>query len=322
MVALDEYAGAGGVMSSTQLEAVAIVPLGLLETSELAQPHTPPPRVNAATHYLLAQSDASRRVIESRLAGLLRVAGITIAVQRFPWELLEPTHVAAMTRAVADHSAPSTARATVVALRGVLQACRVLRYIDGDRWWSLDESLAKVRGKREPRGRALTVAEVSKLYRIAGVRDRAMLALLFGAGLRRAEAAAVAARDVAAEASVVRVIGKGDKQRTVPLAPWARETLAAFIAGDGQERRPGVPLLGITGGGVYYVLGQLCARANVVHCSPHDGRRTWISELLDVADTAIVARLAGHSSTEQTREYDRRDERAGVDAVNRLRDVR
>lgn len=288
--------------------------------SELVSWHSPgelapleSERINAATHYLLAQSPASRRVVRARLEALLNAVGVSIDPERFAWERLSSTHVTGFCRAVIDRYAPSTARATCIALRGVLRVCRVLGYVDGDAWWSLTESMLKVPGERLPPGRALSTAEVSALYRAGSERDRVMLALLFGAGLRRSEAVRIGREHF--DERGLRVIGKGDRERLVPLPRWARETLEQYAPREGS-------LLGLTPSGVYYALGRLCDRAGVPRCSPHDGRRTCFSELLDVADTATVAAFAGHRSTDTTRRYDRRGERALADAVTRVRDVR
>jgi site-specific recombinase XerC len=121
--------------------------------------------------------------------------------------------------------APSTASAAITALRGVLRVCWLQQRIDGESYHRLVASCIRVRGERLPRGRALDVDEVSRMHRVASTRDRAMLALLFGAGMRRSEAAAVTWDMI--QGDELRVIGKGNKQRAVPLPRWALEALEA-----------------------------------------------------------------------------------------------
>jgi integrase/recombinase XerC len=69
------------------------------------------------------------------------------------------------------------------------------------------------------------------------LRDRALLELLYGAGLRVGEASALDVRDVDLQRGDVRVLGKGGKERVVPLPAAAREALAAWL---GARRRPGL----------------------------------------------------------------------------------
>ncbi len=93
--------------------------------------------------------------------------------------------------------------------------------------------------------RTLTVDEVSRLLAVPkptprGLRDRALLETLYGAGLRASEALALRLQDLDLDVGFVRTVGKGDKERVVPLGRKAIEALRAY-----NER--GRPFLG--GGG-------------------------------------------------------------------------
>jgi integrase len=297
--------------------------------------HNGPDRVTAAASYHASQSQGSQRVVLLRLRQVLAVVLERIPSKSealaFPFERLTVDHVALISRGLIATKAPSTASAAITALRGVLRVCWLQQRIDGESYHRLVASCVRVRGERLPRGRALDVDEVSRMHRIASTRDRALLALLFGAGMRRSEAAAVTWDMI--QSDEVRVIGKGNKQRAVPLPQWSLEALEAHrrevstaetkcAPGSGVRFQSGNVLGGITAEGIYYALGALATRAKVMRCSPHDGRRTYLSELLDVTDMRTAAALGGHSDLNQTARYDRRGERTRREAVNRLRDVR
>jgi integrase len=187
--------------------------------------------------------------------------------------------------------------------------------------------LPSVRGGTLPRGRALTAGELRALFAVctdgslSGVRDAAMLAVLYGGGLRRAEIVSLDMSDYHAETGALTVRhGKGGRARIVYLTGGGTEALAAWTAVRGDAVGP--LFLPINKGGaitprrltdqaVLALLGRRAARSGVGHFSPHDLRRTFISDLLDAgADIATVQRLAGHASVATTGRYDRRGEHA------------
>ena len=280
---------------------------------------------NPVFAYLARIREPSRAVTRSRLrmiaTQLLERDASDVDVDAFPWHRLEPIHLGALSSRIATHYAPSTARALLVVLRGLVRACWTVRAYSLEEVQRRLEQFAEVTGSRLPPGVALTPEEVSRMWATAIPRDRVMLALLFGAGLRRSEAAARRWEDF--DGSRLRLVGKGDRERVVPLPTWAREELQRHRLDAGpilcrrtlQGHESDAP---ITASGIYYALRVLGRRVDV-RITPHDGRRTFISELLDVADTVTVARLAGHASPATTARYDRRGERAAVDAIARVR---
>jgi integrase/recombinase XerC len=146
------------------------------------------------------------------------------------------------------------------------------------------------------------------------LRDRALLEVLYATGIRVAELVGLDLGDVDAEHRLVRVLGKGDKQRTVPFgAPAARALLA--------WERDGRPALRTDRSGPALVLGRRGARVDpravrtVVHrrtaavpgapeLSPHGLRHTAATHLLaGGADLRTVQELLGHSSLATTQRY-------------------
>lgn len=148
-------------------------------------------------------------------------------------------------------------------------------------------------------------------------RDRALVELLYGAGLRVGELVALDVRDVDLRRGEVRVWGKGRKERVVPLPAQARAALGDWIAG---RERPGIlaePLftsLSRRGRGAPRRLGErdvrraLAARACAARIAdrvhPHRLRHSYATHLLDMgADLRSIQELLGHASLATTQKY-------------------
>lgn len=232
-----------------------------------------------------------------------------------PWAWLEPGDTAAVRATLAERYAPATANRHLAALRGVLRECWRMGLMDADRYQRCAD-VPDVRQSKLPTGRMLAPHELAHLLEAPCARDRAMVALMAGCGLRREETCALDVADVTGSSVTVRG-GKGNKDRVVPMPPWVAGIVrSAMPDGDG-------PLLRnadggrLSVGGINYLLGRLG-----VPCSPHDLRRTYCSNMLDVADVVTVQQLMGHASTTQTARYDRRPERQRAQAVEALEDPR
>jgi site-specific recombinase XerD len=156
---------------------------------------------------------------------------------------------------------------------------------------------------------ALTAVQEGALRRAAdrrGPRDSAVIAVLLGSGARVEECARLAVDDVAVTARTgeVRLFGKGDEVRTVPLPAPARERVAAWL----REHRGAGPLwtgqrgpLGVRGvTGIVRAAGRDAGLA--VH--PHQLRHTYATRLREGgADVAQIQALMGHASIETSARY-------------------
>lgn len=257
-------------------------------------------------------------------AGALRLVGELLAPavppELVPWELVRFQHAQAVrSELVARGYAPSTVNRVLAALRGVVRAAWGLGLCSTDDRLRL-EDLRGVPGRRLPAGRMLTLEEVGRLLDVGARRDRAAVALLYGAGLRVAEACAVGMN--AWGAGELRLTGKGAAEREVPLAAWVLAAVDAWIEERGQ--RPGPILSGKDGHQLHpNTVGsrlELLARAaGLQHVTPHDLRRSFVSHLLGAgADLALVQRLAGHVDPKTTARYDRRPLSEGRSAVEAI----
>jgi integrase/recombinase XerC len=181
--------------------------------------------------------------------------------------------------------------------------------------------IATPRGKR-PVPRALAtghardvterIAEMSDAAAMQA-RDTALFTLLYGCGLRIAEALTLDVRD--APTATLRVVGKGTKERIVPVLPVVREAVAAWLVLH-PDRRPDSPLfVGARGGRLDAAVAQRTLRhfrrlySLPEHATPHALRHSFATHLLaGGADLRSIQDLLGHASLSTTQRYTAVDE--------------
>jgi integrase/recombinase XerD len=185
-----------------------------------------------------------------------------------------------------------------------------------------DDPTAGVVRPRLPRAlpHPLTVEEVTSIVEApshdgpAGLRDRAILEVLYGAGLRVSELTGLDVDDVDLDGSALRVLGKGSKERDVPLGRMARDAVRAYLARGrpafATARSRAALFLNARGG---RLTRQSCARLLDAHArragilravTPHDMRHSFATHLLEGgADVRVVQELLGHASVATTQIY-------------------
>ena len=174
--------------------------------------------------------------------------------------------------------------------------------------------------KRLPK--ALTVTEVGALLDAAatddprGLRDRALLEFLYATGARISEAVGLDLDDLDDVSGVVRLFGKGSKERIVPVGSFARAALDAYLVrgrpvlaagGRGtpgglpeRSRRTAVPAERVAGAAGTPQTGPGSPR----RCRPHTLRHSFATHLLQGgADVRTVQELLGHASVTTTQIY-------------------
>lgn len=285
------------------------------------------PRVTApdrcpARVYLASLAPSGRRTQATALRVVAGLLAPGVAPERLPWEALRFQHVAAVRARLLERGyAPATVNRVLAALRGVARAAWRLGLMPLEECARVRE-VQRAKGLRLPAGRMLTPEELRALIAACGPRERAAVALLYGAGLRVSEACAVEPEHLDLEARTVRVVGKGNVEALAPLPPGMAGLLLEWLV----VRPPGPgPVLVREGGGRLHpnslasALRKASERAGLRPCSPHDLRRTFVSALLDSgADLATVQRLARHEDPRTTSRYDRRPASRAADAVGRI----
>jgi integrase/recombinase XerD len=233
--------------------------------------------------------------------------------------------------------AASSAGRAVVAVRG-------LHAFAAAEGLAVSDPARQVRPPAPPRRlpRAIPVAEVERLLAAAGtgegprpLRDRALLELLYATGARISEATALDVDDLdlaerpagiaalpafpalPALPATVRLSGKGNKQRIVPVGSYAQQALEQYLVrarpalAAATRRASASPavFLNARGGrltrqGAWAALRAAAARAGIADVSPHTLRHSFATHLLDGgADVRVVQELLGHASVTTTQVY-------------------
>lgn len=185
-----------------------------------------------------------------------------------------------------------------------------------------DDPSGRLRPPKAPRRlpKALTIEQVERLLAAPsadepiGIRDRALLELLYATGARVSEAVGLDVDDVS-HGDVLRLRGKGSKERIVPIGSYARAAVDSYLT----RVRPGLAakgrasarlFLGARGAplsrqSTWLVIRSAAERAQITsEVSPHTLRHSFATHLLQGgADVRVVQELLGHSSVATTQIY-------------------
>ena len=184
------------------------------------------------------------------------------------------------------------------------------------------DPVALIESPKTGRGlpKALTEEQVESLLAAAdpdtflGIRDKAMLELMYATGLRVSELVGLELPNLNLNQGVIRVIGKGQKERLVPIGEEAHDTLVNYL----NSGRPGLlkgaqtnyvfvtsRKSGMTRQAFWYMLRRYAARCGISQkLSPHMLRHSFATHLLNHgADLRVVQLLLGHSDLSTTQIY-------------------
>lgn len=287
-------------------------------------------------------SNKSRIVVLSLLKQVVRLItgaedGEPVDAFNFPWGKLDRFEFQNILNSLQERGfAYSTIKNYRAALRGVMNEAYDLDLIDSDQL----KRVLKVKppsGSDVKKGRVLSMKEAQDLFdscpdTVRGVRDRAILSLLFGSGLRRSELVSLTIARYHRAQGVLKVAGKGNKERKSFLTEnsirylneWIDDVRGTesgalfvqiyrddstapsmFLDKETNEMRPNF----LSSQAVYYILEQKQLKLGMERFSPHDLRRTLATRLLDVGENIVTVRdTLGHSSISTTQEYIMKDE--------------
>jgi len=296
---------------------------------------TPEEAIRTFLDHLMVERAVSRHTTSAyrrdlaRYAGYLSDRGVTDLEEVTPVRIAD--YAASLREGVRGRNggwkeaplAPASVARAVVALRSLHRFAQA----EG---MTADDPANTVSPPRPPRRlpKALSIAQVEALIAAPGedtalaLRDTALLDLLYSTGVRISEAVQLdvddvwkALRTLEGQTTMIRVLGKGSKQRVVPLGSYARSAIDRYLV----RARPGLAargsgtaalLLNARGGrlsrqSAWTVLQASAAKAGIkTAISPHTLRHSFATHLLDGgADVRVVQELLGHASVTTTQIY-------------------
>ena len=171
--------------------------------------------------------------------------------------------------------------------------------------------------KQRPLPKNLDIDEVSQLLDVneddpLAIRDRAMMELMYGSGLRLAEVVGINIRDLSLSSGDIRVVGKGDKERKVPFSGMAKEWVTKWLKARGAIANAQEPALFVSklGGRISHRsvqkrLAEWGKKQSVAsHISPHKLRHSFATHMLESSQNLrAVQELLGHENISTTQIY-------------------
>lgn len=283
---------------------------------------------NAAVAYLFGLrskgSATTIRGVLNNIARILSPEGEEWDLVAFPWHEITFLQADRLIQSLIEMGrAPSTINAHLSAIKGVALKAWNMDQITTDSYQKIKQ-VKGVTGTRVSKGRALSQHEVRALLSACdrdntskSLRDAAIVAVLVGCGLRRAEVAGIEMAAWDRENQSLNIMGKGNKERISFTPQWVADRLELWINEvRGEEpgplftrirRHDDVTMDGITGHALYHILILRAEEAGIKKFAPHDLRRTYATKLLSSGEDLIVVKNAmGHSNISTTEHYDYR----------------
>jgi integrase/recombinase XerC len=244
---------------------------------------------------------------------------------------LKPADIRAfMARRRSDGAGAKTVGRQIAALRSFARFCE-------RRGLAATIAFQGVRPPKQPKGlpKALTVADSAALMEAAGTfsdepwiaaRDTAVLMLLYGCGLRISEALGLKAADAPiGTTDVIRVVGKGGRERVVPVLPAVRRAVETYLRLAPFQPSPEEPLFrGVRGGPLSPRIVQIAtarlrgALGLDMSVTPHALRHSFATHLLGGGgDLRTIQELLGHASLSTTQIYTNVDTDRLLDAYRK-----
>jgi len=270
--------------------------------------------LNRFESYLLIERGLSKNSVESYLSDISQFLKFS-SEQGLKPSQIEPTHLHRYIRLLSSLGLkPSSIARKITSLKLFFRFLLNERLTDKDP--SLDIEPPKI-GKRLPT--VLTVEEVKKIIESPnlqthkGIRDRAMLELLYSCGLRISELLNLRMDNLFLSSKFLRVIGKGDKERLIPIGEPAIKAIKRYLRITRKEyKKTETPFLFLSRRGrrlsrmgFWKVLNHYLKLSGIKKkITPHTFRHTFATHLLEGgANLRAVQEMLGHASITTTQIY-------------------
>jgi integrase/recombinase XerD len=263
--------------------------------------------------FLQVEKGLSKNSVESYRRDLTRLKAEAERLGRMPEALAKDEMTQFVMSLSREGLGPRSVSRALSAARGFFRFLLLDGHIKAD---PTADIMAPQGGQKLPR--FLTEEEVGRLLAVPdtttpeGVRDRALVELLYATGLRVSELASLTVGSVDVDRGILFCMGKGSKQRHVPVGRSAVEWLQRYqsarrvlLAGR-ESQRLFVGYLGapVTRQNVWAMLKRHAAKAQIRGVTPHVLRHSFATHLLEHgADTRSVQAMLGHSDLATTQIY-------------------
>jgi integrase/recombinase XerC len=281
--------------------------------------------------YLRLNRNASSHTTAAYESDVTQFLGYAAQFRGVPIESVEPSHLdwSAIRGFMADLYRQGHARTSVARKLSALRAFG--RYLRREGWIETDPAALAVGPKREQKIPAhLSIDEMSRLLEMPDVstalgrRDRAMLELFYASGLRLSELVGLDLEEVNLRGRMVRVMGKGAKERLVPFNSTTEDSIRAWLADRAVFRQSSKPKAQspkpkaqteplfvnfrgarLTGRSVQRLVARYVAACSTrFGISPHALRHSFATHLLERgADLRAIQELLGHVQLSTTQRY-------------------
>ena len=263
--------------------------------------------------YIKLEKRLAQNSVESYMRDLRSFAHFILRMWDVPPQKVEPQMIERYMAWLFDRGREKTSQAR--ALSGVKSFFNFLMISDKIENSPAEFILSPKFGRQLPD--ILSTDEIDRIIAtvdtssVKGLRDSAMLELLYSCGLRVSELVSLKIQDLFFGEGYIRVIGKGDKQRLVPISATARERVHRYLD-KRPETRSGEDALFLNNRGsrltrvmVFTILKQAARNAGIEkHISPHTFRHSFATHLLEGgASIRQVQEMLGHESILTTEIY-------------------
>ncbi|NMZ33556.1 MULTISPECIES: site-specific integrase [Pseudomonas] len=263
-----------------------------------------------------------------------------INLEDIDWHLLQPEHVMALVAVLReDGYAPNTSSLYVNAVRGVMNEAWRTSLISQEHLLKM-RSVKATSGTRLSQGRNLRRTLIRELMDVCaadprpqGLRDAAVIGILYGSGMRKSESVNLDLAQVNFAERSLRVMGKGNKELIKYAPAWAFAKLQAWLEFRREHLKEGeqddnflfnrirrgshITRERITKHAIYYIARQRGEQVGV-KIMPHDFRRSFITRVIEEHDLSIAQKLAHHTNIQTTASYDVRDDNERRRAIDRF----